>query len=140
MLHEALVKYGYGVTTIQGALTPEDRDKIVKEFRDGLTQVLIATDVLARGFDQFTVNMVVNYDLPVINKNPTEPDYEGYLHCVGRAGLKGAVFNLLCGDRDNMIMEKVERHFNHYATEYSNILIMLGSKKTHLSRSEFGSD
>ncbi|KAI3800122.1 hypothetical protein L1987_35432 [Smallanthus sonchifolius] len=66
------------------------------------------------------VNMVVNYDLPVINEKPTEPDNEGYLHHIGRAGrfgLKGAVFNLLCGDRDNMIMEKIERHFNHYATE-----------------------
>lgn len=55
MLHEALVKYGYEVTTIQGALTQEDRDKIVKEFKDGLTTVLISTDLLARGFDQSQV-------------------------------------------------------------------------------------
>ena len=55
MLHEALVKYGYEVTTIQGAMTQEDRDKIVKEFKDGLTHVLISTDVLARGFDQSQV-------------------------------------------------------------------------------------
>lgn len=52
MLHKQLVDDGYSVTTIQGAITPEDRDKIVKEFRDGLTQVLISTDLLARGFDQ----------------------------------------------------------------------------------------
>lgn len=51
-LHETLVNFGYEVTTIQGALRQEDRDKIVKEFRDGLTQVLISTDLLARGFDQ----------------------------------------------------------------------------------------
>lgn len=55
MLHDALSGYGYEVTTIQGALTQEDRDKIVKEFKDGLTQVLISTDVLARGFDQAQV-------------------------------------------------------------------------------------
>ena len=52
MLHKQLTQDGYAVTTIQGAITPEDRDKIVKEFRDGLTQVLISTDLLARGFDQ----------------------------------------------------------------------------------------
>lgn len=52
MLHQSLVDLGYEVTTIHGALNLEDRDKIVKEFKDGLTQVLISTDVLARGFDQ----------------------------------------------------------------------------------------
>ena len=55
MLHTALVGHGYEVTTIQGALKQEDRDKIIKEFKDGLTQVLISTDLLARGFDQSRV-------------------------------------------------------------------------------------
>lgn len=55
MLHAALVNYGYAVTTVHGALTEQDRDKIIQEFRDGLTQVLIATDIIARGFDQFKV-------------------------------------------------------------------------------------
>ncbi|KAJ9559016.1 hypothetical protein OSB04_013630 [Centaurea solstitialis] len=120
MLHEELSKYGYEVTTIQGALNQEDRDKIVKEFKDGLTQVLISTDVLARGFDQSQVNLVVNYDLPIKHDSPSEPDCEVYLHRIGRAGRfgrKGAVFNLLCDNRDAMIMEKIERHFNHYVTE-----------------------
>lgn len=123
MLHDALSGYGYEVTTIQGALTQEDRDKIVKEFKDGLTQVLISTDVLARGFDQAQVNLVVNYDLPIRHDHQSEPDHEVYLHRIGRAGRfgrKGAVFNLLCGERDNMIMEKIERHFNHYVTEVTS--------------------
>lgn len=51
-LHKALKDFGYEVTTIMGATIQEERDKIVKEFKDGLTQVLISTDVLARGFDQ----------------------------------------------------------------------------------------
>lgn len=55
-LHRALVDMGYEVTTIQGALTHDDRDKIVKEFKDGLTKVLISTDLLARGFDQSQVS------------------------------------------------------------------------------------
>ncbi|XVE96550.1 hypothetical protein REPUB_Repub02eG0232200 [Reevesia pubescens] len=88
-LHKSLVDLGYDVTTIQGALQQEDRDKIVKEFKDGLTQVLISTDLLARGFDQQHVNLVVNYDLPVKHTNRTEPDYEVYLHRIGRAGRFG---------------------------------------------------
>ncbi|KAF7146974.1 hypothetical protein RHSIM_Rhsim03G0085200 [Rhododendron simsii] len=120
MLHKALTEYGYEVTTIQGALKQEDRDKIVKEFKDGLTQVLISTDLLARGFDQSLVNLVVNFDLPVKHDLPSEPDCEVYLHRVGRAGRfgrKGAVFNLLCHDRDNMIMAKIEKHFNMEVTQ-----------------------
>ncbi|GFS45692.1 P-loop containing nucleoside triphosphate hydrolases superfamily protein [Actinidia rufa] len=89
MLHKALTDDGYEVTTIQGALKQEDRDKIVKEFKDGLTQVLISTDLLARGFDQSQVNLVVNFDLPVKHDFPSEPDCEVYLHRVGRAGRFG---------------------------------------------------
>ncbi|XWS55921.1 hypothetical protein CRYUN_Cryun09bG0041600 [Craigia yunnanensis] len=114
MLHKSLVNLGYDVTTIQGALKQDDRDKIVKEFKDGLTQVLISTDLLARGFDQQQVNLVINYDLPVKHDNRTEPDCEVYLHRIGRAGRfgrKGAVFNLLCGDMDQKIMSKIENHF-----------------------------
>ncbi|XP_021770513.1 DEAD-box ATP-dependent RNA helicase 38-like [Chenopodium quinoa] len=119
-LHKALVDLGYEVTTIQGALIHEDRDKIVKEFKDGLTKVLISTDVLARGFDQSQVNLVVNYDLPVKYDDQKEPDCEVYLHRVGRAGRfgrKGAVFNLICNETDNMIMEKIENHFGTKVVE-----------------------
>ncbi|KAL3825830.1 hypothetical protein ACJIZ3_021859 [Penstemon smallii] len=121
-LHKSLVDLGYEVTTIQGALKQEDRDKIIKEFKDGLTQVLISTDLLARGFDQKQVNLVVNYDLPVRYDRPSEPDYEVYLHRVGRAGRfgrKGAVFNLLCEDRDDIVMEKIEKYFNSQIDEVS---------------------
>ncbi|KAG7017403.1 DEAD-box ATP-dependent RNA helicase 38 [Cucurbita argyrosperma subsp. argyrosperma] len=131
MLHKALVDYGYDVTTIQGALTTEDRDKIIKEFKDGLTKVLISTDLLSRGFDQQQVNLVINYDLPLKyessseamkfrSSSQSEPNYEVYLHRIGRAGRfgrKGAVFNLLCGDVEIMRMDKIQNHFNSEVTE-----------------------
>ncbi|KAK8651238.1 hypothetical protein V6N13_140847 [Hibiscus sabdariffa] len=120
MLHRSLADLGYDCTTIQGALRQEDRDKIVKEFKDGLTQVLISTDLLARGFDQQQVNLVINYDLPVKHDNRTVPDCEVYLHRIGRAGrfgCKGAVFNLLCGDTDEMLMSKIESHFGMKVAE-----------------------
>lgn len=52
MLHKQLTDDGYVVSTIHGATTPDIRDQIINEFRSGLTQVLISTDLLARGFDQ----------------------------------------------------------------------------------------
>ncbi|MFS8013240.1 putative RNA helicase [Helianthus anomalus] len=118
-LHEALVKHGYAVTTVEGPLTQDDKDKIIEEFKDGLTQVLISTHLLAQGFDHCQVNLVVNYDLPAIFDDPIELDKKAYLHRVGIAGQfgrKGAVFNLLCGDDDNILMEKIERRF-HGVTE-----------------------
>ncbi|KAL7143715.1 hypothetical protein ABFS83_08G210700 [Erythranthe nasuta] len=122
MLHQSLVSLGYGVTTIQGAFKQEDRDKIIKEFKEGLTQVLIATDLLSRGFDQKQVNLVVNFDLPVKHDRPSQPDCDVYLHRVGRAGRfgrKGAVFNLLCTSRDDSIMGKIEDYFNTKIAEVS---------------------
>ncbi|URE43546.1 ATP-dependent RNA helicase [Musa troglodytarum] len=140
MLHQSLTEEGYECTSVQGALKQEDRDQIIKEFKDGLTKVLITTDLLARDFDQrqffefnnsyaflvlLTVNLVINYDLPIKHDNPSEPDCELYLHRVGRTGALvarkdkrlGAVFNFLCTARDRSVMEKIERHFRHHIPE-----------------------
>ncbi|ESQ45177.1 hypothetical protein EUTSA_v10010317mg [Eutrema salsugineum] len=120
-LHKALAEMGYDVTSVHGSMENEDRDKIVKEFKDCLTQVLIATDVIARGFDQQRVNLVVNYNMPTKHDSGGEPDYEVYLHRVGRAGRfgrKGAVFNLLLDDRrDIEVMEKIEKYFGAHVKE-----------------------
>ena len=51
MLHKALFDMGYKVSSILDTLELDERDKIIEEFKDGLTQVLISSDVLARGFD-----------------------------------------------------------------------------------------
>jgi ATP-dependent RNA helicase DDX19/DBP5 len=60
MLQSALTSEGYECTAIQGALKQEDRDKIIQEFKGGLTKVLITTDLLARGFDQAQVVLTQN--------------------------------------------------------------------------------
>lgn len=54
-LHRILDEDGYKCTSIQGGLSTEDRDRVIREFRTGQTKILIATDVLARGFDQAQV-------------------------------------------------------------------------------------
>ncbi|KAK1438906.1 hypothetical protein QVD17_04718 [Tagetes erecta] len=83
--------------------------------RDELSKISLIKDFIfvrsGKSAEMLHVNLVVNYDIPKSFDNPTEPDNQVYLHRIG------AVFNLLSGDMDNMIMEKIERHFNYNATE-----------------------
>ena len=62
-------------------MNQQERDSIVKEFREGKTRLLLTTDLLSRGIDIPDVNLVVNYDLPA-NK-------ETYIHRIGRCGRFG---------------------------------------------------
>mmetsp|Transcript_7880 Transcript_7880/g.22505 ORF Transcript_7880/g.22505 Transcript_7880/m.22505 type:complete len:511 (+) Transcript_7880:262-1794(+) len=101
-LHSELTRDGYKVTAIHGDLLNEDRDRVVREFRNGTTKILISTDVLSRGFDVSQVTLVINYDIPVerATREGQLPAYETYLHRIGRSGRfgrKGAAFNLTCG-------------------------------------------
>ena len=65
-LHNALTKEDYVCSSIQGSLDHSEREKVIQEFKDGYTKVLISTDVLARGFDQAQVLCPLCYfDTPV---------------------------------------------------------------------------
>jgi hypothetical protein len=82
-----------------------ERDRVVREFRDGATKILISTDVLSRGFDVSQVTLVVNYDVPV-ERDQRTPNYETYLHRIGRSGRfgrKGAAFNLVAGPQVRLL-------------------------------------
>eukprot|EP00245_Coleochaete_scutata_P011958 TRINITY_DN4539_c3_g1_i1.p1 TRINITY_DN4539_c3_g1~~TRINITY_DN4539_c3_g1_i1.p1 ORF type:complete len:583 (-),score=121.20 TRINITY_DN4539_c3_g1_i1:63-1811(-) len=120
-LHRRLDEAGHKCTSIQGGMEHSERDRVIREFRSGETKILISTDVLARGFDQAQVTLVVNYDIPVSAKYPHEPEYELYLHRIGRSGRfgrKGAAFNLVVyGDKDVMNLNKIEHHFNKQIPE-----------------------
>lgn len=81
--------------------------------------------MLARGFDQANVTLVVNYDIPVNVHPPYDPEYETYLHRIGRSGRfgrKGAAFNFVAGDRDAMKLNKIEEHFQREIKEVRNPL------------------
>lgn len=80
-LKENLEKNNFTITCIHSKMTQQERDDIVKEFRDGKTRLLLTTDLLARGIDIPQVNLVVNYDLP--------PSKETYIHRIGRCGRFG---------------------------------------------------
>eukprot|EP01023_Acetabularia_acetabulum_P035037 TRINITY_DN32_c0_g1_i2.p2 TRINITY_DN32_c0_g1~~TRINITY_DN32_c0_g1_i2.p2 ORF type:complete len:472 (+),score=95.34 TRINITY_DN32_c0_g1_i2:111-1526(+) len=114
-LHTALEDVGHKVTSIQGGMEHEDRDRVVKEFKNGITKLLVATDVLARGFDVSQVTLVVNFDMPIEQDFQT-PGYETYLHRIGRSGRfgrPGAAFNLLRGFQDEAVMDKIQDYFSH---------------------------
>jgi ATP-dependent RNA helicase DeaD len=81
ILAKRLDSYGYRVGELHGDLTQVRREKVLKEFREGKTAVLIATDVAARGLDIEGVTHVINYDIP--------EDPEVYVHRIGRTGRAG---------------------------------------------------
>lgn len=66
------------ITCLHSKLTHQERESTIKDFKNGITRILLTTDVLSRGIDIPLVNLVINYDLP-INK-------ESYIHRIGRCG------------------------------------------------------
>ena len=80
-LSEALIKLGFAAKGIQGDMKQRDRERAMGAFRDGKIKILVGTDVLARGIDIDTVDLVFNFDLP------TEMEY--YTHRIGRTGRAG---------------------------------------------------
>ncbi len=80
-LFEALKKRGYSAEGIHGDLTQPKRDAVIRQFREGTIDILVATDVAARGLDVSGVTHVYNFDIP--------QDPESYVHRVGRTGRAG---------------------------------------------------
>ena len=80
-LYEALSKRGYSAEGIHGDLTQARRDSVMRHFKEGLTEILVATDVAARGIDISNVTHVYNFDIP--------QDPESYVHRIGRTGRAG---------------------------------------------------
>jgi ATP-dependent RNA helicase DDX19/DBP5 len=82
---------GHQVAALHGAFDGAERDAIIDSFRNGQCKVLITTNVLARGIDVQAVSMVINYDIPMKGQHDAEPDYDTYLHRIGRTGRFGRV-------------------------------------------------
>lgn len=78
---ESLIKDGYNADSLHGDLSQQQRDKVMKRYRDRSLQLLIATDVAARGIDVSDVTHVINYSLP--------DEIENYTHRSGRTGRAG---------------------------------------------------
>jgi ATP-dependent RNA helicase DeaD len=106
-LAEALQKRGYSADGLHGDLSQNMRDSVMRKFRDGSIEVLVATDVAARGLDVSGVTHVVNFDLP--------QDPESYVHRIGRtgrAGKEGTAWTFVTPrEIDHLhFIEKITRH------------------------------
>ena len=89
---ESLIKDGYNADALHGDLSQQQRDKVMKRYRDRSLQLLIATDVAARGIDVNNVTHVINYSLP--------DEMENYTHRSGRtarAGKTGVSISIING-------------------------------------------
>ena len=103
---EKLVKEGYEIEALHGDLTQQQRDKVMGRFRSKHLQLLIATDVAARGIDVDGITHVINYELP--------DDMEVYTHRSGRtarAGKSGICISI-CHSREVFKIRSLERMVN----------------------------
>lgn len=95
----------FTVSVIHANFDQAKREKVMKEFCNGASRVLISTDLLARGIDIQQVSLVINYDLPV--------KMENYLHRIGRSGRygrKGVGINF-CTTKDHGYLKDIERYY-----------------------------
>jgi len=102
-LTDVLTARGYQAEALHGGLTQDQRDRVMGRLRTGSTELLIATDVAARGLDVDLLTHVVNFDLPITT--------EAYVHRigrVGRAGREGVAISLV-EPRERRMLDSIER-------------------------------
>ena len=106
---------GYTVSLLHGKdMQPQERDRVMEDFRQQKTVVLITTNVLARGIDVLSITLVVNFDLPLNRYN--KPDFETYIHRIGRSGRfgrKGVAINFVSDERSRRDLQSIEAYFHH---------------------------
>jgi ATP-dependent RNA helicase DeaD len=102
-LSETLNSGGYRAEALHGGLSQEQRDRVMKRFRAGSTDLLVATDVAARGLDIPHVSHVINYDVP--------PSSDAYVHRIGRTGRAGreGVAITLAEPREHRLLRNIEQ-------------------------------
>jgi superfamily II DNA/RNA helicase len=103
ILHKSLVKHGFSAGCLHGDMSQPDRLKTLDAFKTGQLQILVASDVAARGLDIPSVSHVFNFDAPV--------NAEDYIHRIGRtgrAGREGAAF-MLVSPEDERRLSAIEK-------------------------------
>ena len=102
-LTEAMASHGYSPEALHGGFAQAQRDRVMSRFREGVADLLIATDVAARGLDIEHVSHVINYDIP------ESPD--AYVHRIGRtgrAGREGTAITLV-QPREHFLLKAIEK-------------------------------
>ncbi|MFT8322698.1 MAG: DEAD/DEAH box helicase [Bacillus sp. (in: firmicutes)] len=105
-LYEALRSFHFSCRELHGDLSQGKREQVMKEFRESKFQLLIATDVAARGLDIDGITHIYNYDIPL--------DAESYVHRIGRtgrAGSEGAAITFYTSE-DRPLLDTIENQLN----------------------------
>lgn len=100
VLDERLTKLEYKVEAIHGDMPQSKREKVIRDFKNDVTDVLIATDVAARGLDIDDISYVINYDMP--------DDIDTYIHRIGRtgrAGREGTAVSFVTSEEEHLVRE-----------------------------------
>ncbi|WJV63161.1 DEAD/DEAH family ATP-dependent RNA helicase [Pectobacteriaceae bacterium CE70] len=100
---EALERSGYNSAALNGDMNQALREQTLERLKDGRLNLLIATDVAARGLDVDRISLVVNYDIPM--------DEESYVHRIGRTGRAGRAGRalLFVENRERRLLRNIER-------------------------------
>lgn len=112
VLYGKLKSEGHEVSILHGDLQTQERDRLIDDFREGRSKVLITTNVLARGIDIPTVSMVVNYDLPTLANG--QADSATYIHRIGRTGRfgrKGVAISFVHDKNSFNILSAIQKYF-----------------------------
>ena len=97
---QQLKRLGFRVASLQGNLSPCQRQSAIDGFRDGSIKILVATDIAARGIDVLSISHVINYDMP--------ESTDAYTHRIGRTGRvdkTGDAFTFVTGSDSVMVHE-----------------------------------
>ena len=108
----------FSVACIHGNMNQQERNQVVKDFRDGKSRVLISTDLLSRGIDIQQISIVINYDVP---KN-----IDNYIHRIGRSGRygrKGVAINFVTNN-DREQLRSIEQYYNTEIPELPNLEVL----------------
>lgn len=106
-LAEQLIAQNYPAVAIHGDLSQQERERILGRFRQGESQILVATDVMARGVDIPAVSHVINYDLPQL-----AIEYVHRIGRTGRAGRNGKAITLLTPNQ-RRALKVIENYVGH---------------------------
>ena len=102
-LAEKLEARGYAAACLNGDMTQQLRERVIEQLKNKTLDIVVATDVAARGIDVPRVSHVINYDIPY--------DTEAYVHRIGRTGRAGRAGNaiLFVAPRENHLLRQIER-------------------------------
>tara|TARA_Y100000816_G_scaffold196064_1_gene143324 strand:+ start:10514 stop:11650 length:1137 start_codon:yes stop_codon:yes gene_type:complete len=115
-LYNEMKNNGFSVGCMHSSLSKDERAHVLQSFINGNENILISSNIIARGIDVHQVNLVINFDIP--NSVHT------YLHRIGRSGRwgrKGNAINFV-SERDIENMRKIEHHYEITINEFTNII------------------